>query len=44
MNMTSNSDVTSSAHQIQMTTICHWLPPPHENCLHTPLRRGRSYQ
>jgi len=28
MNMTSNSDVTYIAHQIQMTTICHWMNPP----------------
>ena len=26
--MTSNCDVTNSAHQIQMTTIFHWLKPP----------------
>jgi len=25
MNMTSNSDVTNSAHQIQMDTLCHWM-------------------
>jgi len=25
---TSNCDVTYSAHQIQMTTICHWMNPP----------------
>jgi len=25
MNMTSNCDVKKSAHQIQMTTICHWM-------------------
>jgi len=29
MTMTSNRDVTNSAHQIQMTTICHWINPPH---------------
>ena len=29
--MTSNFDVTNSAHQIQMTTICHWMKCPHEN-------------
>ena len=28
MSMTSNCDVTNSAHQIQMTTICHWMKPP----------------
>jgi len=28
MNMTSNCDVTNSAHQIQMTTICHWMQTP----------------
>ena len=28
MNMTSNCDVTNSAHQTQMTTICHWMNPP----------------
>jgi len=28
MNMTSNCDVTNSAHQIQMTTICHRMTPP----------------
>ena len=28
MNMTSNCDVTKSVHQIQMTTICHWMNPP----------------
>jgi len=27
-NMTSYCDVTNSAHQIQMITICHWLNPP----------------
>jgi len=30
-------DVTISAHQIQMTTLCHWMKPPHENFLRTPL-------
>ena len=25
--MTSNCDVTKSVHQIQMTTICHWMKP-----------------
>jgi len=28
MNMTSNCDVINSAHQIQMTTVCHWMKPP----------------
>jgi len=28
LNMTSNSDVANSAHQIQLTTICHWMKPP----------------
>jgi len=28
MSMTSNCDVTSSAHQIQMNTICHCVNPP----------------
>jgi len=37
MNMTSNCDVTKSAHQIQMTTICHWMKNPHEIFLRTPL-------
>ena len=37
MNTTSNRDVTNSAHQIQMTTICRWMKPPHENFLLTPL-------
>ena len=26
--MTSNCDVTNSAHQIKMTTICHWMKNP----------------
>jgi len=30
MNITSNCNVTNSAHQIQRTTICHWMKPPHE--------------
>jgi len=34
MNMASNCDVTNSAHQIQMTTTCHWMNPPMKNfCL-----------
>ena len=37
MTMTSNCHVTKSEHQIQMTTICHWITPPHENFLRTPL-------
>jgi len=28
MNMTSNCDVKHKAHQIEMTTICHWMKPP----------------
>jgi len=28
MNATSNCDVTDSAHQIQMTTISHWMNTP----------------
>ena len=28
MNMTSNCDVTNTAHQKQMTTICHWMKTP----------------
>jgi len=28
MNMTSNCDVGHSAHQIQITTICHWMNLP----------------
>ena len=36
--MTSNCYVTNSAQQIQMTTLCHWMKPPHENFLRTPLR------
>ena len=35
--MTSNCDVTNSAQQIQMTTLCYWMKPPHENFLRTPL-------
>jgi len=30
MNKTSNCDVTNSAHQIQMTAICHWMKTPME--------------
>ena len=26
--MTSHCDVTNSAQQIQMTTLCHWMKPP----------------
>jgi len=36
MNMTSKGDVTNSAHQTQMTTICHWMNPPMK-ILRTPL-------
>ena len=36
MNMTSNCDVTKSAHQVQMTNICHWMNP-HETFLRNPL-------
>jgi len=25
-----NCDVTNSRHQMQMTTICHWIQPPWE--------------
>jgi len=28
MNMTSNCDVTKTAHHKQMTTMCHWMKPP----------------
>ena len=35
--MTSNCDVTSSANQIQMTTIWSLPKTPHENFLRTPL-------
>jgi len=35
--MTSNCDVTNSAPQIQMTTLCHWMKRLHENFLRTPL-------
>ena len=37
MNTTSYCDGTNSAPRIQMTTICHWMKPPHENFLRTPL-------
>ena len=37
MNMTLNCDGTNSAHQMQMSTICHWMKTPHENFLRTPL-------
>jgi len=37
MNMTSNYDVTNSAYQIQMTTVCHGMKIPYENFLRTPL-------
>jgi len=35
--ITSFCDVTNSAHQIQMTTLCRWMKPPHEKFLRTPL-------
>jgi len=38
MNMESNCFVTNSRHEIEMTTICHWMNPnPHGNFLRTPL-------
>jgi len=37
MNMTSNCDVPNNAHQIQMTTICHWMKPPVQIFCDTPL-------
>jgi len=37
MNMTSTCDVTKIAHQIQMTTIRHWMNSPHEDFLRTTL-------
>ena len=37
MNMTSNCDVIKTAHHKQMTIICHWTNPPHENFWRTPL-------
>jgi len=37
MNVTSNCDVTISAHQTQLTTICHWMKSLHENYLRMPL-------
>jgi len=39
MNITTYCDVTNSPYQIQITTICHWMNPPHENFLRTPLGR-----
>jgi len=39
MTMTSNCDITNSAHQIQMTTMCHWMKPSHESFLRRPLAR-----
>ena len=41
--MTSNCDVTNSAHQIQMTTICRWVIPTHENFLRTLLVTAQSF-
>ena len=42
--VTSNCDVTNSAHQIQMPTTRHWMKALHENFLRTPLhtRMGPS--
>jgi len=37
--MTSNCDVTNSAHELEMTTTCHGMTPPHENFLLTPLHK-----
>ena len=36
MTLASNCEVTHSAHQIQMTAICHWMKPHNENFLRTP--------
>ena len=33
--MASDCEVTKSAYQVQMTTICHWMKPAHENFLRT---------
>ena len=41
MNMTSNCDVTNSAHQIQMATTCHWMKSPMK-LLRTPLYTRNS--
>jgi len=43
MNITSNCDVTKTAHHKQMTTICHRMKAPHENFLCTPLPHGTQY-
>jgi len=40
--ITSNCDVTISAHQMHMTTLCHWMKPPHEDFLRTPLAYNMS--
>jgi len=40
--MTSNRDVTNTAHQIQMITICHWMKSTHQKFLRTPLVRTIS--
>ena len=41
--MTSNCDVTNSAHQMQMTTIFRRMkPPPFENILRTPVSLNGS--
>ena len=37
MNMTSHCDVTNSENQIQMAAMYHWMKPPQENFLRTPL-------
>jgi len=37
MNMKSNCDVTNSALQIQMATMCYSVKPPHENFQRMPL-------
>jgi len=37
MNMMSKCDITNSAHQIQMTTVCHWVKTPQWNFLRAPL-------
>jgi len=39
MNMTSNFDFTNGGHQIQMSTIYHWMNPPIRIFLHTPLEQ-----
>jgi len=39
--MTSNCDVTNSAHQMHMTTICHWTKP-HTHFLRAALVTGEK--